>query len=92
MLDPEVRLARRIPGRGASGYAKLTPLRALASAPLPGALELQQICVLSDWHGLRVADRLMSWALATAASDPAPEVYLTVFDHNERAKPRWLVG
>jgi ribosomal protein S18 acetylase RimI-like enzyme len=68
------------------------PARALASAPLPGALELQQICVLSDWHGLRVADRLMSWALATSASDPAPEVYLTVFDHNERAKPRWLVG
>jgi ribosomal protein S18 acetylase RimI-like enzyme len=42
--------------------------------------------VLSDWHGLGVADRLMSWALATAASDQAPEVYLTVFDHNERAK------
>jgi ribosomal protein S18 acetylase RimI-like enzyme len=86
LLDPEVRWLAGFLGAEPVGYAKLTPLRAPAAAPLPGALELQQIYVLSGWHGLGVADRLMGWALATAASDRAPEVYLTVFDHNERAK------
>ncbi|WP_249695300.1 GNAT family N-acetyltransferase [Stappia sp. WLB 29] len=68
------------------GYAKLTPLRAPAPDPEAGALELQQLYVLSDWQGRGVADRLMQWALQTAAADGAGEVYLTVFDHNERAK------
>lgn len=68
------------------GYAKLTPLRAPAVDSKPGALELQQLYVAGEWHGKGVADRLMQWALEKAASDGAPEIYLTVFDHNERAK------
>jgi len=68
------------------GYAKLTPLRAPASRPRAGAMELQQIYVLADWHGAGVAARLMEWSLATARAEGAPEIYLTVFDHNERAK------
>ncbi|WP_287882912.1 GNAT family N-acetyltransferase [Paracoccus sp. (in: a-proteobacteria)] len=68
------------------GYAKLTPLRAPAVNPDPTALELQQLYVLRQWHGTGVADRLTSWALETAATENAREVYLTVFDHNERAK------
>lgn len=68
------------------GYAKLTPLRAPASGPAPGALELQQIYVLSGWHGTGVAAALMEWGLAAARAAGAPELYLTVFDHNERAK------
>lgn len=68
------------------GYAKLTPLRAPASHPRAGAMELQQIYVLSDWQGAGVAARLMEWGLATARAHGAPDIYLTVFDHNERAK------
>lgn len=68
------------------GYAKLTPLRAPAVAPKPGAVELQQLYVAREWHGQGVADRLMQWSLGTAASVGAPEIYLTVFNHNERAK------
>lgn len=68
------------------GYAKLTPLRAPASDPLAGAVELQQIYVLPEWHGKGVAAQLMDWGLAKARALGAPEVYLTVFDHNERAK------
>jgi GNAT superfamily N-acetyltransferase len=68
------------------GYAKLTPLRAPVSQPRAGAMELQQIYVLSDWHGAGVAARLMEWGLATARAQGAPDIYLTVFDHNERAK------
>ena len=68
------------------GYAKLSPLRAPAPAPLPGAMELQQIYVLRPWHGRGVAERLMAWALDKARAAHAPEIYLTVFDHNDRAK------
>lgn len=68
------------------GYAKLTPLRAPAPSPREGALELQQIYVLSPWHGKGVAERLMGWAVESARQANSPELYLTVFDHNERAK------
>lgn len=49
-------------------------------------MELQQIYVLRPWHGQGVADRLMKWALDQACAERAPEIYLTVFDHNQRAK------
>lgn len=68
------------------GYAKLTPLRAPAPDPRAGAMELQQIYVLPEWHGSGVAALLMEWGLATARTHGAPEIYLTVFDHNARAK------
>lgn len=68
------------------GYAKLTPLRAPFPNAARGAVELQQIYVLPEWHGRGVANRLMDWGLITASVMGAPEVYLTVFDHNERAK------
>lgn len=68
------------------GYAKLSVLKAPAPAPQPGAMELQQIYVLGPWHGRGVAERLMLWALDTARVEGAPEIYLTVFDHNARAK------
>ena len=47
---------------------------------------MQQLYVMREWHGRRVADRLAEWALETARAEGAPELYLTVFDHNERAK------
>ena len=68
------------------GYAKLSPLVAPAPAPQSGAMELQQIYVLKPWHGRGVAEDLMQWAINTARAQGAPEIYLTVFDHNERAK------
>ena len=86
LQDPTIRWLVALSGTAPIGYAKLTPLRAPAPAPLPGALELQQLYVVSNWHGRGVAPRLMQWALATAAEAQARELYLTVFDHNERAK------
>jgi GNAT superfamily N-acetyltransferase len=68
------------------GYAKLLPLVASVPSPQPGAVELQQIYVLRPWHGKGVADSLMERALSVAPEAGAPEIYLTVFDHNERAK------
>jgi ribosomal protein S18 acetylase RimI-like enzyme len=86
LIDPEVRWQVAVIAGEIIGYAKLTPLRAPAPAPQTGALELQQIYVLSQWHGRGVAEALMNWALDTARADGAPEIYLTVFDHNVRAK------
>lgn len=86
LRNPAVEWMAAFRGSGPVGYAKLTPLRAPAPAPRPNSLELQQIYVLSDWHGRGVADHLMRWALTRAACKQAQEVYLTVFDHNQRAK------
>ncbi len=75
-----------VAGHEPIGYAKLTPLRAPAADPGDGALELQQIYVLSAWHGTGVAEQLMQWAVSEARNRNAEALYLTVFDHNERAK------
>jgi diamine N-acetyltransferase len=68
------------------GYAKLSPLVAPAPAPQPGAMELRQLYVLRPWHGRGVAEELLNWAIDTTRAEGAPEIYLTVFDHNLRAK------
>ncbi len=86
LRDPTIRWLVGFHESAPVGYAKLTSLRAPAPAPLNGAVELQQIYVLSDWQGRGVAARLMDWALAETVAGQAPEIYLTVFDHNERAK------
>lgn len=68
------------------GYAKLRPLAAPAPQPKRGAMELQQIYLSAERHGTGIADALMQWALRLARAKGAPEIYLTVFDHNQRAK------
>ena len=86
LSDPAIRWQAASVRDQPIGYAKLTPLVAPAPAPQPGAMELQQIYVLAPWHGQGVAERLMHWAVDTARALGAPEMYLTVFDHNARAK------
>jgi diamine N-acetyltransferase len=68
------------------GYAKVSPLTAPAPSHQRDALELRQIYVIHAWHGRGIADNLFNWALDFARSRAATEIYLTVFDHNERAK------
>jgi diamine N-acetyltransferase len=84
--DPAVQWRVAAVGDQPIGYAKLSPLAAPAPNPQPGAMELQQIYVLAPWHGKGIAENLMHWALETARVGGAPEIYLTVFDHNARAK------
>lgn len=84
--DPAVRWRVATHDGGPVGYAKLTPLRAPAPHPAANALELQQIYVLADWQGAGVAQALMAWAVSTARDLGAGALYLTVFDHNQRAK------
>jgi GNAT superfamily N-acetyltransferase len=84
--DPSIRWRVAAIGDQPIGYAKLCPLVAPAPAPQPGAMELQQIYVLTPWHGRGVAEELMNWATRAARAQGVPEIYLTVFDHNLRAK------
>ena len=86
LADPAIRWRVATVQGAPVGYAKLTPLRAPVPDAGRNALELQQIYVLSRWHGQGVAEQLMRWAVETARAAGAPELYLTVFDHNERAK------
>ncbi len=86
LANPLIRWRVAVSGEQPIGYAKLSSLVAPTPAPLPDAMELQQVYVLSPWHGRGVAESLMRWALETARDAGAPEIYLTVFDHNERAK------
>lgn len=86
LADPGVRWMAAAHSADIIGYAKLSRLIAPAPAPKPGAMELQQIYVLRPWQGQGVAAHLMDWALETARAAGAPEIYLTVFDHNHRAK------
>ena len=86
LADLSIRWRIAVAGEMPIGYAKLSRLTAPAPTPLPGAMELQQIYVLRAWHGKGIADQLMEWALDIARADGAPEIYLTVFDHNQRAK------
>jgi len=57
-----------------------------APAPMPTRWRCDKFMSSVPWHGKGVADCLMSWALDHARSCKAPEIYLTVFDHNNRAK------
>jgi len=86
LADPSIRWQVAAVGNQIIGYAKLSRLVAPAPNPKPGSMELQQIYVLHHWHGKGVADRLIGWALDAARAEGGPEIYLTVFDHNSRAK------
>jgi ribosomal protein S18 acetylase RimI-like enzyme len=85
LADPTVRWCIAEQAGAPIGYAKL---RAWTGSPGggSGAMELQQIYVLSAWHGKGIAEALMRWAVGEARECGAPSLYLTVFDHNERAK------
>ena len=86
LADPTIRWrGARVDG-AVVGYAKLSALHAPAPCPAERATELRQIYVLKDHHGSGIAEKLMLWAIDTAREGGASELYLTVFDHNERAK------
>jgi diamine N-acetyltransferase len=86
LSDPLIKWRIAMFGDEPIAYAKLTPLRAPAPVARPGSLELQQLYVTHEWHGTGVAQELMNWSIDTAREAGASELYLTVFDHNERAK------
>jgi diamine N-acetyltransferase len=69
----------------AVGFAKLGPISLPVEAET-GALELRSLYVLTDWHGSGVARALMDWMLDQAKAQRAPELYLSVYVDNHRAR------
>ncbi|CUS45780.1 MAG: GNAT family N-acetyltransferase [Pseudomonadota bacterium] len=69
-----------------AGYIKLSAMTLPFDAAHPDAMELRQLYVVEACKGRGVADALTEWLIDTARSRGAPELYLAVFDHNQRAK------
>jgi len=67
------------------GFAKIGPVVFPGDWPT-AALELHQLYVLGGWHGEGVGPKLMDWAIAEARARRAPELILSVFIDNHRAR------
>jgi ribosomal protein S18 acetylase RimI-like enzyme len=67
------------------GFVKLGPPELPVQRTGP-AIELRQLYILHEWHGLGAAQALMDWALAEAKARGGQELYLTVYTENWRAR------
>jgi ribosomal protein S18 acetylase RimI-like enzyme len=67
------------------GYVKLGP-PALPVETAGASVELRQLYLLKEWHGLGAAKALMDWAIGEARARGGTELYLTVYVENERAR------
>jgi len=67
------------------GYVKLGPLELPVQAN-GAAVQLDQLYVLKEHHGVGIAHVLMGWALDEALRRGAREMFLSVFVDNHRAK------
>jgi diamine N-acetyltransferase len=67
------------------GYVKLGP-PALPVETAGASVELRQLYLLKEWHGLGAAKALMDWAIGEARARGGTELYLTVYIENERAR------
>lgn len=85
LRDPAIRVRVAEEDGAAAAYLKLAPM----GLPVPheaGALEIKQLYVLAPWQGSGVAAALMDWAIETGRSDGAPALYLSVWEHGDRAR------
>jgi len=85
LRDPAyaVRLAT---GNGAIiGYCTMGPVAFDGDWPAD-AVELHNLYILGPWHGEGIAPVLMDWGLDWARARAAPEVILSVYVDNHRAK------
>ena len=80
----EVRFAES--GGSPIGFCKIGPLKLPADAAVPGAIELHQLYVYKPWQGEGVAAALTQWAIDRARARGAPEIWLSVFTENPRAR------
>jgi len=72
-------------GGKAVGYVKLGPSNLPIDSDGP-AMELRQLYLLREHHGVGIAQELMDWAIDEARRRGARELYLTVYIDNHRAK------
>jgi ribosomal protein S18 acetylase RimI-like enzyme len=67
------------------GYVKLGPMKLPSQVERPAIL-LDQIYILTGYHGVGIAHGLMDWAIDEARRRGAEELYLTVYIENHRAR------
>ncbi len=85
LSDPAILWRAAFLGATPVGYIKMMPMSLPYDAAVPGALEVRQLYVDEDVKGAGVAATLMAWAIDTARARGVGELYLAVFDDNERA-------
>ena len=68
------------------GFCKVGPLQLPAPGAAAGAVQLYQLYVFRPWQGEGVAATLTDWAIDTARARSAPEIWLSVFTENPRAR------
>lgn len=67
------------------GYVKLGPMKLPIEVSRPAIL-LDQIYILTGYHGVGIAHALMDWAMEESRRRAAEELYLTVYTENHRAR------
>ena len=87
ILDPDylVRVAAAEDGR-LGAYLVCCPLELPADAPAPGAVELMRVYVDAPLQGRKLGTAFVEESFAWARECEAPEIYLSVFSENDRAR------
>jgi ribosomal protein S18 acetylase RimI-like enzyme len=83
--DPRYKVRLAETGGEAIGFVKYGP-PSLPFEPNGPSGELRQLYVLGPWQGQGVAQALMDWVIDEARGRGAVELYLSVFEDNERAQ------
>lgn len=86
LADPDLEVRFALTGGTPIGFCKVSSLKLPAPDPAPGAMELRQLYLYKPWHGLGIADVLTAWAKDRARARGAPELWLSVFSENPRAR------
>ena len=86
LADPDIQVRFALTGGAPIGFCKVSSLKLPAPDPSPGAMELRQLYIYKPWHGLKIADVLTDWAKDEARRRGAPELWLSVFTENTRAR------
>ncbi len=86
LADPDIEVRFAEASGIAIGFAKISRLKLPAEDAAPGAAELRQLYVFKPWQGEGVAARLIDWALARGRARRAPEMWLSVYTRNPRAR------
>lgn len=86
LADPDIAVRFACIGNVPVGFCKVSSLKLPAPEPTPGAMELRQLYLYQPWHGLGIADVLTEWAKDMARARGAPEIWLSVFTENPRAR------
>jgi ribosomal protein S18 acetylase RimI-like enzyme len=86
LADPGIEVRFAETGGTPIGFCKISPLLLPAPDAAAGAVELRQLYVYKPWQGAGIAAVLTQWALDRARARGAPEVWLSVFTDNARAR------